>query len=885
MRVRMATPDATLELEETRKVLLGAAQRRFGAILPERIVDHVLEVTRDADLAIRRAALDALIRRYAFAERDELRVNKRPAGRAVLGSYGTKSLLANTRDKARPYVTTLLAVQTLRTSCSCADFVRSSLGLCKHGLVVLEHVEASGALGRPQRLGRASSGKATLHWNAEHPLRGAADRLARLRYVHAGRGQAPSGLRDGSPTPAVLRAPESRLALISDLERRIDRGLLEAEPAVLTLLHEERTRSERRVECATNVRAAMASLKGLARKLYPYQREGVQRFFDSGRLLLADDMGLGKTTQAIAACHGLFETKRVKRGVLIVPTALKAQWKREWQATTQVPIALVEGSPAERARIYQTTQHGFLIIGYEQLLRDFEHVRRLAPELVVLDEAQRIKNWATKSAAYVKALSPRYRLVLTGTPMENRFAELASIVDFVDDVALEPKWRLVPFHSVETAEANRGSGGARNLDALRERLAPIMLRRVRRDVLAQLPARTDTRVPVELTDVQRSHHDELRRPIAELANKAARRPLTQGEFLRLMQLLATQRMICNGMAQLQFESEWPRLQNTSPTPELLDSLFAPKLAALRGLIEQVALGQQRKVVVFSQWRNMLRLAHWAVHDLLAAAGQRAVFFTGAESSKLRERSVVELHDDPATTVMFLSDAGGVGLNLQRAASCCINLELPWNPAVLEQRIGRIHRLGQTLPIDVYNLVSEEGIESNIAKLLGKKSAVFSSLFDGTTDAVVFDGSNSFLENVKKIIDPVAIPENGAEDELQAQAELGIESSGEDSAGLGAPVRTDDALSVQAARAPGGEPSTQPSAASQMLLDAFQGLTVARRLDGGLRIEAPPELAAPLATLLEALAQSLRTAAVDGSTNGVTAAGNGVTTQPLVLSVE
>ncbi len=867
----MPTPDTALDIDEARNVLLGIAQRRFGKILPQRIVDHVLAVTRDDDFSVRRAALEALVRRYTFAQRDELRVSKRPVGRAVLGSYGTKSALASTREKARPYQTTVLAVQPLRTSCSCADFVRSSLGLCKHGLVVLESLEARGALVRPQQGARASTAMAVLRWNPEHPLRGPADRLARLRYVHVGRVQPPIGLRDGAPTPDVLRAVESRLALISELERRIERGALDAEPAVLTLLHEERARAERRAACEANVHAATASLKGLARKLYPYQREGVRRFFASGRLLLADDMGLGKTTQAIAACHGLFETKHVKRGILIVPTALKAQWKREWQATTDVPIAIVEGSPSERARIYQATRRGFLIIGYEQLLRDFEHVRGCAPELVVLDEAQRIKNWATKSAAYVKALSPRYRLVLTGTPMENRFAELASIVDFVDDVALEPKWRLVPFHSLEIANADRGSGGARNLDALRERLEPIMLRRVRKDVLAQLPARTDTRVPVELTDVQRTHHDELRRPIAELANKAARRPLTQGEFMRLMQLLATQRMICNGMAQLQFESEWPRLQDARPTPEVLDSLFAPKLAALRSLIEHVALGQRRKVVVFSQWRSMLRLAHWAVHDLLAAAGQRAVFFTGAESTKLREHSIVELHDDPATTVMFLSDAGGVGLNLQRAASCCINLELPWNPAVLEQRIGRIHRLGQTLPIDVYNLVSEEGIEANIATLLGKKKAVFSSLFDGTTDTVVFDGSTSFLDNIKKIIDPVAVPETSAEDELLAPAELGIVSGDDErpSPELSAAVGADEVLSAEAARSPAaeGEPSTSSTSdASQPLLDALQGLAITRRPDGGLRIEAPPALALPLATWLEALAHSLRSAAVDRSGN-------------------
>ncbi|MEY4514088.1 MAG: polymerase-associated protein RapA, partial [Pseudomonadota bacterium] len=768
----MLAPDESRECAETRLVLLELAGRRFGGIEPERIVDHVLAVTEGADYALRRAALEALIRRYGFAERDELRVDKRPPNKAILGGYTTKSLLETRRGKPRPYATALLSIEPLQTSCSCADFVRSSLGLCKHSLVVLERLEKVGALARSRSVNPERSKKATLRWSAQHPLTGPADRLARLTYTHAGRSATPAGMRDGKPMRRVLQAADQRLALIIDLERRIARGSVEAAPAVLTLLAEERARAARRVQCEASARPAMKSLTSLARKLYPYQREGVQHFFETGRLLLADDMGLGKTTQAIAACHGLFETERVARGLLIVPAALKPQWKREWEATTRVPIALVEGSPNERTGIYQKTKRGFLIVSYEQLLRDFAHVQRFAPELVVLDEAQRIKNWATKSAAYVKALSPSYRLVLTGTPMENRIAELASIMDFVDDIALEPKWRLVPFHTLQVGDGGKGVGGAQNLAVLRERLSGTMLRRVRKDVLTQLPARTDTRVPVEMTDVQRTHHDDLRRPIAELANKASKRPLRPPEFLQLMQLLATQRTICNGMAQLHFDAEWPHLQTVKPTPDVLESLFSPKLSALRGLIEQVVIGQQRKAVVFSQWRRMLRLSHWAVQDLLSAAGMRAVFFTGAESPKLRERAIVELHDDPSTTVMFLSDAGGVGLNLQRAASCCINLELPWNPAVLEQRIGRIYRLGQTLPIDVYNLVTEEGIEANIAKLLSKKSAVFSSLFDGTSDSVVFDGDGSFMEGVKKLVESVPIPpepllEDSPDDELLA----------------------------------------------------------------------------------------------------------------------
>jgi hypothetical protein len=207
---------------------------------------------------------------------------------------------------------------------------------------------------------------------------------------------------------------------------------------------------------------------------------------------------------------------------------------------------------------------------------------------------------------------------------------------------------------------------------------------------------------------------------------------------------------------------------------------------------------------------------------------RAVFFTGAESPKQRERAVVELHDDPSVTMMFLSDAGGVGLNLQHAASCCINLELPWNPAVLEQRIGRIYRLGQSLPIDVYNLVCEEGIETRIASLVERKRAVFSGLFDGSTDEVVFDGQTSFLENVKALVETLPVPpvaSDESESELEAQCEAA------------------DVMSESS-------PTVDPTA-------AVPGLKIERMQDGSLRIDAPAELAAPLAQLFEQLAKGLR----------------------------
>jgi superfamily II DNA/RNA helicase len=347
-----------------------------------------------------------------------------------------------------------------------------------------------------------------------------------------------------------------------------------------------------------------------------------------------------------------------------------------------------------------------------------------------------------------------------------------------------------------------------------------------------------------MTKEQRDAHDALNQPIAVLASMAQRRPLSQAEFLRLMSLLLSQRIICNGLAQLNFAQEWPRCEHAMPSESLLASLFMPKLSALREIVAQVVVAQGRKAVIFSQWRAMLRLADFGVRDLLGAAGMRTVFFTGAESQKQRERSIVEFHDDPAVSVMFLSDAGGVGLNLQHAATCCVNLELPWNPAVLEQRVGRIYRLGQSSPIDVFNLVSEEGIEARIAELLVQKKAVVASLFDGTTDEVKFDGQTSFMDSVRKLVDTSALP--AVEPDSADDAGEGPEP--QDTAAASAGNGAQDDIVVQA---------ESPAVASP------SGLAVTRLPDGGLRIDAPPSLAAPLAELLEQLARALRSTTLPG----------------------
>lgn len=890
----LSTQEVAAEDSEAYQTLLARLGKKSPSIPPDVLVRHVLACVPASEWPVRVEALDALVRRIDSVKREALRLKARPDGGRLLGDYVTSRLGSG----ARPYRTRLAGVDPVSARCDCPDFLKNSLGLCKHVLAVLAHIHAKPrvlqkALAEQRKpIGQSPTG---LRWEPIRPLTGAGDWLERIawngpaqtREVRDERTAAAlkwfKRAENGTWTPkrTFQEDPARRLSLVDDLlELFTTRSKLKShDPALEALLKAERKRLAHVVEQTLSRSELKAAFKGLKRTLYPYQREGVERFLQAGRLLLADDMGLGKTAQAITCANVLWNTGRIKRGLIIAPASLKPQWAREWANFSDLSIAVVDGSPTDREAFYANTRQGLLIINYEQLIRDLETIRQWNPDLVVLDEAQRIKNWATKTALSVKGLAPPFRLVLTGTPMENRIDELASIVEWVDDMALEPKWRLSSLHSVY-ADGKREVIGVRHLDTLRERLKHCMVRRIRQDVLDQLPPRTDTRVPVDLTDEQLEEHDALIQPIAKLVSTAKVRSLTQAEFLKLMTLLMIQRIISNGLCQLNFEDIWPTIQSRTPDEGVIKSLFAPKLLELRQLVRQLVVEQKRKIVVFSQWRRMLTLAHWAIGDLLKEQGLRAGFFTGAEGTKRRTQNIVEFHDDPAFCMLFASDAGGVGLNLQHASNCVINLELPWNPAVLEQRIGRVYRLGQKSPIDVYNLVSEQGIESRIAGLVGSKQAFFKGLFDGDSDTVQFDQSSSFLAKVQKLYEavPAAAPSaNGdadeidlsdvaLDDEVTDELEPLLEAADESH---DAPAASDTAGAREAARA------SAPGVAATISLDAspssglpsstevrqlFSQLKISRASSGNVVIEAPPEAATTLSALFEGMAALLRDSA-------------------------
>jgi superfamily II DNA or RNA helicase len=462
---------------------------------------------------------------------------------------------------------------------------------------------------------------------------------------------------------------------------------------------------------ANFVSARPDRFEGIVRlPLLPYQREGAAHLAFHERALLADEMGLGKTVQAIAACEILARERGVERVLIVSPTSVKVEWEEQIGRFTDRTARFVAGSHADRLKLYETPSF-YTLVNYEQVVRDVDDLNRLLrPDVVILDEAQRIKNWHTKTARQVKALRSPYAFTLTGTPLENRIEETYSIVQYLDPEIFGPLFRFNrDFYALD--ERGRPEG-YRNLGGMHQRLSGVMLRRRKRDVEKELPGRTEKTFFVPMADEQANRYGEHEYRARQLSALAGRRSLTAEEFERLQRHLACMRMICD-------------------TPAILDPecRICPKLEELEGVLGELMEEPSRKIVIFSEWVKMLEF----VRELAVEMGFDCAWHTGGTPQLKRRAEIARFREDPSCRLFLSSDAGATGLNLQ-VASAVINLDLPWNPAKLEQRIARAWRKGQKSAVTVVNFVTENSIEHSILHLLSQKQALADGVLDGTNFA-------------------------------------------------------------------------------------------------------------------------------------------------------
>ena len=476
--------------------------------------------------------------------------------------------------------------------------------------------------------------------------------------------------------------------------------------------------------------------------------DGIAFAAGAGRAILADDMGLGKTIQGIGVAEMLAREAGIERVLVVCPTTLKSQWRSEVERFSARSCQLVLGPAADRPRQYAEGAF-FTLCNYEQVLRDLPAIERIPWDLIVLDEAQRIKNWEAKTSRIIKGLASRFALALSGTPLENRLDELYSVLQFVDDRRLGPAFRFFNHHRV-VDEKGRVLG-YKNLAELRRRLAPVLLRRTRAQVMKQLPPRTTEIVRIAPTEQQVDLHEGHRRTVAQIV---AKKFLTEMDLLRLQKALLMCRMAANSTF----------LVDKHPPG------YSSKIERIEGLLDDLARERDRKTVLFSEWTTMLGL----IEPLIERRDMPYVRLDGSIPQKKRQQLVNAFQRDRDCRFFVTTNAGATGLNLQ-AANTVINVDLPWNPAVLEQRIARAHRMGQKRPVQIYVLVTEQTIEESLLGTLAAKQDLALAALDPDSDVDVLDMASG-IEEMKRRMEvllgaiPAAPPDVHAAEATAAEAE-------------------------------------------------------------------------------------------------------------------
>ena len=561
------------------------------------------------------------------------KILQRPAG-ATYGDYRVKSA------SGKIYRVAMRGPGLFENYCSCPDFAVNTLGTCKHIEALLIRLR--------KRHGQALGAKQYARSRASISLQYGESIDVRLRLPAA-------------PSPALQKLAEKYFDPAGLLRREHFHGFHQVIEAfrqadleaviysdVLEYLDRENELAaglDLERQLIAKLRRGADPLKGVLKtKLLPYQERGAIFAACRGRVVLADDMGLGKTVQALAAAELLRRRAGIQRVLVVAPASVKYQWKTEIEKFSGLPAQVIDGLLPRRKELYAAPRF-YNLSSYELVLKDVRYMHELAPDLIILDEAQRIRNWTTATARTIKQLKSRYAFVLTGTPLENKLEELFSVVEFIDGRRLGPAFRFLHEHRMEDEKGHLI--GYRGLDRIHEQLAPVLLRRTRQEVLKDLPRRTDQILHVPLTTQQAEPYWEQSDILARLMHKWERQGwLSEIDLRRITCCLQNMRMLCNSTFLFDKKTN-----------------HSPKLAEFREIIRELAIEEGRKVVVFSEYERMTHLAGKELEKL----GIGFVSLHGGVPSRNRGALMEKFRRDAECRVFLSTDAGGVGLNLQAAS--------------------------------------------------------------------------------------------------------------------------------------------------------------------------------------------------------------------------
>ena len=627
--------------------------------------------------------------------------------------------------------------------CSCMDFKTSQLGTCKHLEAVKLWVKK-----KKKKVHREQPSYSSVYIDYKGP------RSVKIRFGETCNDIFKRLAKDYFDGDGVLREEAyDKFDIFLHAAKAIDENFRCYGDALDFIISKrEKSRRLQLVESKYSDETLDSLLKA---RLYPYQKEGIRFAVKAGKAIIADEMGLGKTIQAIAASEIYLREGMADNVLVVCPTSLKYQWKKEIEKFTggdmtevmdehsgqivPVPkVIVIEGSPFKRQRMYMSSTP-YKIVSYNTVCNDIREMGRLSVGVLVMDEIQRLKNWDTQISRAARKIDSDYAVLLSGTPLENKLEELYANMELVDQFCLGPYYKFKEEHILLDQETGKIIG-YRNLNAIGEQIREKLLRRTKKGVQLQLPKRSDQYLLVPMTSAQVDYHTEFKWELTKILNKYNKfHYMSEQDRRRLMLLLSQMRMVADSTFIL--EQDLKKRQDV-------------KIAEVMNLLDNVFANGDEKVVIFSEWERMARL----VAIELEKRGIRFEFLNGSIPAKQRGRLVENFTTLPESRVFISTDAGSTGLNLQ-VASILINLDLPWNPAVLEQRIARIYRLGQERPVQILNLVSKDSIEEGMIAKLKFKTSMFEGVLDGGEDSVFVsdDKFKKFMDDLSCVMDDTPKP--------------------------------------------------------------------------------------------------------------------------------
>lgn len=455
--------------------------------------------------------------------------------------------------------------------------------------------------------------------------------------------------------------------------------------------------------------------KEIKAELRPYQEEGVH-WLERLRLMylngiLADDMGLGKTLQAITAITQNHVQNKSSKTLIVCPTSLLYNWKEELHKfNPKLRAQVIDGAPIQRKKLLQSLEGiDVLITSYTLLQKDIEHYVQTTFSYAILDEAQHIKNRGTRNAKSVKMIQASHRLILTGTPIENSLEELWSLMDF-----LMPGFLSTYDRFVEKYIRVQGAQQTENIGYLRKKVSPFILRRMKTDVLKDLPPVSEIVYHCQLSDLQMELYKSYAASARDELSKLVEKEGFDKVHIHVLATLTRLKQICCHPAI--FAKEKAEVGDSAKYEMLLELL-------------QTLVEGKHKTVVFSQYTGMLQIMREDFE-------QRGISFAYLDgSTKNRLEIVKEFNENPNILVFLVSlKAGGTGLNLV-GADTVIHYDMWWNPAVENQATDRVHRMGQKQSVSSYKLITLNTIEEKIVEMQKRKKGLVKKVVSCDDEAI------------------------------------------------------------------------------------------------------------------------------------------------------